>query len=255
MAWGWVQNPASAGTGGNSSANLTVQFASNCTTGNRIIVALSRAGASETTTLSDGGNSYTLDATATDGNGWIVEVWSAPITTGGGTQITVTSNVTGGSGFRYARMGIAEYSGLSTASGASAVGAAVAAANAGNTPPLTATSGNTAATTVASELQIGAFSTSPVAWTSAAAGGATQRYSAVTSPAEAGLAFEDVDSGVAGAKASTFAITGTGFNAYSVACVVYKLAAAAAASPGFFASVGKPGPRVSNRTGRLQGGY
>jgi hypothetical protein len=258
MAWGRAQAVVSTSTAGNVNSVLTATFGSNVTTGNRIVVVeIVQPAVSTTDTITDGaGNSYTKDLTVTDSNTNIITVWSAPITAGGGTAIVVTSTNAPTATYRVCTMVIAEYSGLSASVGSAAVDV-IASLATNNSAPFTASSGNTATTAAANELVIGAFGGNPTAVNTPAAGtGFTQQFGNLNTTGM-GLAMEDGDSGAVGVQAATFAISGSAFENFSTACIVYKLGGAAAVS-GFLASVGKPGPRAqmtAYRDGKSQGGH
>lgn len=131
MSWLNVQTVKTLApdTTGGGTATQTGTWASNITSGNRILLCIATNGGSNATgtigTPSDSaGNTYTKlvgnslnDATF----GFLVraEIWSAPITVGGGTKPTITVTASGASTDLSLGFAAAEYSGLSTASGTS----------------------------------------------------------------------------------------------------------------------------------------
>jgi hypothetical protein len=131
----------------------------NVTTGNRLVVEVGAwsAGHATTSSVTDSASdpfTELLHFTASDGTE--MSVWSAPITSGGGTRPTITAKTTSG-----ADVGVAavEYSGLSTVADASVVDQS-AHATGTTASATTVSSGPTAATTSANELAVGFYADS-----------------------------------------------------------------------------------------------
>jgi hypothetical protein len=164
---------ASAHSGAASS--LAVTPAASLTAGNRLVVLAGvwASGAPTAKSVTDSaGDTFTevLHFKASDGTE--MSVWTAPITTGGGTKPTITLTPTA-----KADMGVEvlEYSGLSTASGTAAVDQSASATGTTGSSAATVRSGATPATTAASELALGFYVDSGFGDTLTAGSGFTQR--------------------------------------------------------------------------------
>src|SRR6185437_9540676 len=102
-------------------ASTAVTLPAAVTSGNRLIVEVGVWNSKSATTSAvtdSAGNSYTELTHFTASDHTELSVWSAPITAGGGTAPTVTAKVTSAADMAVAAL---EYSGLSTASGSSAL--------------------------------------------------------------------------------------------------------------------------------------
>jgi hypothetical protein len=137
-------------------SSLTLTPAANVTAGDRLVAEVgvwSSAGATAASVTDSAGNHYTelLHFKASDGTE--LSVWTAPITTGGGTRPTITVKPTSAADTGVA---VSEYAGLSTASEATAVDQ-MAHASGTTGAAATVASGATAATNEGNELAVGFY--------------------------------------------------------------------------------------------------
>ena len=179
-----TQNPAFVQQASSHALNVktrTVTPSSNINTGNRLVVLVgvwSSSGATAKTVTDAAGNTYTeiLHFKASDKTE--ESVWSAPISAGGGTKPTITVTPTA-----KADVGVAalEYSGLSAASGTSAID--VTSQGTGTTSgATTVSSGATAQTTASNELAVGFYVDSGFGDTLTAGSGFTARTNVSNTP-------------------------------------------------------------------------
>jgi hypothetical protein len=226
-----------------SVASATVTPAGNVTGGNRIVVlaAIWSSGAATTSTVTDSaGNQYTelLHFTASDKAE--ESVWTAPITAGGGSKPTITVKPSG-----TADVGVValEYSGLSSASGASVMDQS-STATGSTSSAATVASGATPATTAGNEVALGLYADSGFNASLTTGSGWTSR--ANVSPAgDFEMLAEDQ---LVGAGATPNATVGTGASTvWQMATVVLKSAApsAPAAPTGVSAAAGNGSATVS----------
>jgi len=131
-----------------------VTFPGAVTAGNRIVVVVGswNDGLSLSGVTDSAGNTYTQVADQIGADMTDLSVWTAVVTSGGGTALTVTATDPG----PLVAMAAVEYAGLSTAAGTAAVDQ-VAMATGGTSGPATVSSGPTGATTAANELAVGAY--------------------------------------------------------------------------------------------------
>jgi hypothetical protein len=197
---------ATSAHGGGATA-MSVTPTASVTTGNRLVVEVGVWNGAHATTSSvtdSAGDPFTelLHFTASDSTE--MSVWSAPITSGGGTRPTITARPTSA-----ADVGIAavEYSGLSTVADATVVDqSALASGTTGSAT--TVSSGATAATTGNNELAIGFYADSGFGNSLAADPGYTPRIN--SSPAgDMEFLLED---GLVSLGATPKASVGTGKN-------------------------------------------
>jgi hypothetical protein len=151
----FVQQVSAHGHG----SSITVTPGAAVTSGDRMIVEVgvwNFSHATATSVTDSAGNTYTELTHFKASDGAEMSVWSAPITTGGGTRPTITA--TAGSS---ADVGIAavEYSGLSTAAGSGVVDAQASAVGTTSTAA-TVSSGAPSAATAAGELALGFYADS-----------------------------------------------------------------------------------------------
>ena len=146
-------------SGRGHAGSLAVTPGSAVTTGDRIVVEVgvwSSGHATASGVTDAAGNTYTELTHFTAPDGTEMSVWTAPVTAGGGTKPAITAKTTATADIGVAA---AEYSGLSTAAGATILDvqahAAGSSAGAG-----TISSGATPATTAAGELAIGFYADS-----------------------------------------------------------------------------------------------
>ena len=152
----YVQSASARSPG---TASLTTGFGTAITAGNRIVVEVgvwstSRATASSVSDTA--GNSYSELTHFVGSDGTEMSVWTAPITSGGGTKPTVTAKAASSADIGVAAL---EYSGLSTLSGTSVMDQ-TAHASGTTSGAATVQSGATAATGAANELAMGFYADS-----------------------------------------------------------------------------------------------
>jgi hypothetical protein len=120
MAIAFVQAPIGVVSG---AASPTIQFGSNTTSGNFIVVGVMIAGAGQTVnTIADSGgvNTYTKAIAFAPANGFSVEIWYALNITGGTTPTITVNTINGGNNML---IEIYEFSGVATSSPADGAGA------------------------------------------------------------------------------------------------------------------------------------
>jgi hypothetical protein len=194
-------------------------FTGNVTAGNRIVVVVGlwADSASVASVTDSAGNTYTEVAEHLGPWGTEESVWTAVVTAGGGTALTVTPD-------QGQAMAAMEYAGLSTASGAAAVDVSATANGTFPGAAATVTSGPTGATTGANELAIGAYVSygngTPVSYGS----GWTGRSMVPPNPAM-DLAVEDQSVALGATPNAWFDAGAAGVTAeWETATVVFKLA-------------------------------
>jgi hypothetical protein len=167
---------ANAGSGsGSGAASVSVSLPNPVAANDRLVVGVrvdSNPNAAVVQAVSDSaGNVYTKHVTATNNRpaGFQAEVtvWSAVVSAGAGSRVTVTATSTGSADIS---IGAAEYSGLSTLSGAGAVdqvaaGGAVAASGPASGPTPATTSGNDLAVGFYGDGGSGVLITASAGWT------------------------------------------------------------------------------------------
>ena len=139
-----------------NATSLGVTPASNITAGNRLVVLVgtwSANGATAKSVIDAAGNTYTEILHFKASEKTEMSVWTAPITSGGGTKPKVTVTPTARADVGAAAL---EYSGLSTATGTGAVDQ-TAQSTGTTTAAATVSSGATAATSTGSELALGFY--------------------------------------------------------------------------------------------------
>lgn len=220
----FVQQVAAHSSG---TTKLTLTPTAAITSGNRLIVLVgvwSGSNATASSVTDSAGNTYTelLHFKASDGTE--MSVWSAPITSGGATKPTVTVTPTSKADVGAA---LSEYSGLSTAQGASVVDQ-MSEGTGTTSGAATVGSGATGPTTAPGELAVGMYVDSGFGDALTAGSGYTQR-SNVSHASDIELLTEDQVLGSAGATAS--ATAGTGANTvWLMATVVFATASSGTAS-------------------------
>jgi hypothetical protein len=211
----FIQQVASHANGVRS---VAVTPASNFATGDRLVVLAgvwSGGGATAQSITDSAGNTYTevLHFKASDKTE--LSVWTAPITSGGGSRPAVTLTATS-----KADLGVAvlEYSGLSPALGTGAVDQS-AQKTAKTSAAAIVSSGPTPATTDGNELAVGFYNDSGFGDTLTAGNGWTQR-SNVSNTSDMEFLVEDNPAAIA---ATPNASAGTGSNTvWEMATVVFK---------------------------------
>jgi Carboxypeptidase regulatory-like domain/Calcineurin-like phosphoesterase len=158
---GYLQGAlASAGSGSGSGAtSVSVSLPNAVSANDRVVVGVrvdSNPNGAVVQAVSDSaGNVYTKHVTASNNrpSGYQAEVtiWSAVVSAGAGSKLTVTASATASADIS---IGVAEYSGLSTVSGAGAVDQTAGAGGVSASGPA---SGATAATTNSNELAVGVY--------------------------------------------------------------------------------------------------
>ncbi|WP_018682977.1 fibronectin type III domain-containing protein [Actinokineospora enzanensis] len=146
---GYVQQVSGRGPGG----ERAVTTPSAVQVGDRMVVQVgvwNTSGARATGVRDSAGNVYTKVAAVVASDNTEQSVWTAPVTAGGGTKLTITASASSSADIG---VGAVEYSGLSLASGTGAVDQVVSAVGSG----ALASSGQTAATTAADELAVGLY--------------------------------------------------------------------------------------------------
>ena len=194
------------------------QLGSNLTAGGRLVVEVavwSNSGASASAVTDSAGNHYTelLHFTASDKTE--MSVWSAPVTAGAGTKPTITATPTAKADVGLAAL---EYSGLSTASGATVLDQS-AHATGTTSAAATVASGATPASNAAGELALGFYADSGFGDTLTAGTGWTSRAN-VSKAGDIELLGEDQ---ILAGGATPSATAATGANtAWLMATVVLK---------------------------------
>ena len=197
-------------------SSLSAKPAAAVAAGDRIVVEVgvwSSAAATAGSVTDSAGNVYTELTHFTASDSTELSVWTAPITAGGGSALTVTAKPTSA-----ADVGVAvlEYSGVSSAGGASVVD--VQAHATGTTSGAgTVASGATAATTGAGELALGFYADSGFGDTVTAGSGFTGRAK-VSNAGDMEVAVED--QAVSAAGATPNAAFGTGASTVWLAATV-----------------------------------
>jgi hypothetical protein len=194
VAPAYVQQASAHGA---NKTSLAVTPTTNVTAGNRLVVLVGVWASSNTTAKSvtdSAGNTYVevLHFTASDGTE--MSVWTAPITSGGGTKPTITATVTASADVGVTAL---EYSGLSAVTDASVVDQA-AHATGTTSGSATVSSGTTAATTASNELALGLYVDSGFGDTLTAGAGYTARTN-VSPAGDMEMLAEDQVLGAAGA--------------------------------------------------------
>ncbi|MFD0631764.1 fibronectin type III domain-containing protein [Catenulispora yoronensis] len=211
-------------------STLTVKPTAAIATGDRLVVEVGvwSAGAATAASVTDtAGNTYTELTHFAASDGTELSVWTAPVTSGGGTIPTLTAKPTGS-----ADVGVAvlEYSGVSSVGGASVLDGQ-SHATGKTTAAGTVAAGATAATTAPGELALGFYADSGFGNALTAGSGFTSRVN-VSHVSDMELAAEEQLTGAAGATPS--ATFGTGASTIWLAATVVLKAAGtgAATAPG-----------------------
>jgi hypothetical protein len=230
-AWARVTS-ATASASGNATVGVstfpTITLGAAVSVGDRIHVVTAvynNDTTSKAGSLTDNlGNTYSKDFSARiDGSIAEIAFWSAPVTTGGTPTITGHLVDAGGSPTNFvstSEYGLAAgaYSGLSTATGTSAIDISITSTAVAN-PASSGTSGGT--TTAANELVLGLYGDD--GWNTTMAAGTGYSLFASTGASIYEQAFiEDKDSGASGSTVS--ATVNNPGSAFFVGAVVYKLA-------------------------------
>ncbi len=227
--------------------SLAVTPGSGVTSGNRLVVVAgvwSSSGATTAHVSDSAGNTYVelLHFKASDGTE--MSVWTAPITSGGGTKPTVTVTPSAKADVGVA---VSEYSGLSSVGDASVVDQ-LADSTGTTSSAATVSSGPTAATASGNELALGMYVDSGFGDSLTAGSGWTQR-SSVSKTSDMEVLTED--QALASAGATPNASVGTGAHTiWLMATVVLKAASsgpatAPAAPTGVSATAGNASATVS----------
>jgi hypothetical protein len=200
-------------------SSLTLTPASNVTAGNRLIVETgvwNSSGATAASVTDSAGNKYTELLHFVAGDATELSVWSAPITAGGGTRPTITVRPTSTAD---AGAVVLEYSGLSTASDATAVDV-MSHASGTTSGAASVASGPTAPTNGSNELSLGLYVDSGFGDTLSSGPGYTSRVNVSKTPDMELLAEDSI---VSAAGATTNATAGTGANTtWLMADIVFK---------------------------------
>lgn len=158
-----------------NSAQTTVTLGRAITAGDRLVVELgvwSSSNATANGVTDSAGNTYTELTHFTASDHTEMSVWTAPITGGGGSTLTVTAKTTSPADVG---LGVLEYSGLSTAAGSGAVDVQAHATGTTGAKAASVGSGATAAAGSANELAVGFYADSGFGDTLAAGTGFTPR--------------------------------------------------------------------------------
>jgi Carboxypeptidase regulatory-like domain/Calcineurin-like phosphoesterase len=156
---GYVQGAlANAGSGSGSGATSVIAAINPVQPGDRVVVGVrvdsSPSGAVVKAVSDSAGNVYTKHVTATNSRSSYqaeVSIWSTVVTAASTSMLTLTANSTGSADIS---IGVAEYSGLSTLSGAGAIDQTAAAGGVSASGP---SSGPTSPTTANNELAVGIY--------------------------------------------------------------------------------------------------
>ena len=204
--------------------SLAVVPSANLTAGNRLIVEVGVWNSAHSTTASvkdSAGDTFTelLHFAASDGTE--MSVWSAPVSSGGGTRPTITATPTA-----KADVGVAalEYSGLTTAAGTAVVDQ-MAQASGTTKGAATVSTPATAPTTGPNELVLGLYADSGFGDTLMARMGFNGRVN-VSPTGEMELLAEDALTGASGATPTT-SVQSSGSTVWLMATIVFKSAPAA----------------------------
>ncbi|NUP54150.1 MAG: DUF1929 domain-containing protein [Catenulispora sp.] len=206
---------------------LAVKPTAAVTTGDRLLVEVGvwSAGAATAATVTDSaGNAYTELTHFAASDGTELSVWTAQITSGGGTIPTLTAKATGSADIGVAAL---EYSGVSSVGGTSVVDVQTHATGKTSTAG-TVAGGATTATTAPGELALGFYADSGFGNTLTAGAGFTSRVN-VSHVSDMELVAEEQTTTAAGATPN--ATFGTGASTiWLAATVVLKAEASGAAT-------------------------
>jgi hypothetical protein len=235
---------ASAHSG--SAAILGATTPGTATSGDRVIVetgSWSPTNATVTSVTDSAGNTYVKLKSLTAPDGTELAIWSAPITAGGGTALTVTAHATATTDLG---ISVAEYSGLSLVNDAT-VADQIASASGTTSSASTVASGATAATTAGNELAVGFYVDSGFDATLAPSASFTSRVN-VSPVGDMEMLVQDQ---LVGAGATPNATVGTSASTpWAMATVVFKSGAPPVPTPpaaptGVTASAGNGNATVS----------
>jgi hypothetical protein len=165
-----------------NSPQTTVTLGRAVTAGDRLVVEMGVWNSSNATASSvtdSAGNTYTELTHFTASDHTEMSVWTAPITGGGGSTVTVTAKTTSPADIG---LGVLEYSGLSTAAGSGDVDVQAHATGTTGTRAATVASGPTAAASAANELAVGFYADSGFGDTLASGSGFTARINVSPTP-------------------------------------------------------------------------
>ncbi|MGN6406297.1 fibronectin type III domain-containing protein [Sinomonas sp.] len=185
-----------------NSPQTTVTLGRAVTAGDRLVVEVGVWNSSNATASSvtdSAGNAYTEITHFTASDHTEMSVWTAPITGGGGSTVTVTAKTTSPADIG---LGVLEYSGLSTATGSGAVDVQAHATGTTGTKS-TVASGATAAASAANELAVGFYADSGFGDTLASGSGFTSRINVSPAP-DMEFVAEDQLTAVGAAPNATF---------------------------------------------------
>ncbi|HSN12434.1 MAG TPA: fibronectin type III domain-containing protein [Propionibacteriaceae bacterium] len=232
-----VSLPATAGTGpvfvqqtsGRvHSGSLALPLPQAVTLGDRLVVEVgiwSIGGATAKSVTDSAGNTWTRLTATLASDHTQLSSWTAPVTAGGGTKPTVTVTATGTANIG---VGVLDYSGVSTVTGAGVVDVSRTATGATGGTPITVATGATSATTAGPEVAIGMYADSGFGDTLTAGPGWTQRVN-VSPTGDMEFLAEDQ---VVNAGATPSATFGTGPNTpWLAAILVLKSATTAPTAP------------------------
>ena len=207
--------------------SLTVKPTAAVTTGDRLVVEVgvwSVASATAGSVSDSAGNTYTELTHFTASDGTEMSVWTAQVTSGGGTIPTLTAKPTGSADVGVAML---EYSGVSSVGGASVVDVQ-GHASGKTSAAATVAAGSTAPTTAAGELALGFYADSGFGSALTAGSGFTGRVN-VSKVSDMDLFAEEQITGAAGATPN--ATFGTGASTiWLAATVVLKAEGSGAAT-------------------------
>lgn len=210
-----VSLPATAGTGpvfvqqtsGRvHSGSLALPLPQAVTLGDRLVVEVgiwSIGGATAKSVTDSAGNTWTRLTATLASDHTQLSSWTAPVTAGGGTKPTVTVTATGTADIG---VGVLDYSGVSTVTGAGVVDVSRTATGTTGGTPITVATGATSATTAGPEVAIGMYADSGFGDTLTPGAGWTQRVN-VSPTGDMEFLAEDE---VVGAGATPSATFGTG---------------------------------------------
>lgn len=237
MAWGFLQATAVTSDAGTPQ---TLAFGSDVAAGSRILVlgcSHDDVGVTAVDHVIDHTGVATVDSWSTivgpvdsaDGAKVRVRLWTAHVTVGGTMTVRITQS--GGSNPRL-YLAIAEYSGLSAASGAEALDVSHT-STAGYNSSGALDSGTTAATSAASELVFGGLVDNGLSLTTISGGAGFQKRAGVNPSGGGESAIEEKDSGASGnTQIATFTSSATANNGVGLVAVM-KLAPMSQISHGY----------------------
>jgi hypothetical protein len=232
-----MASPSRVQSFGNTTTTTTCSQTATVGAGNFLIAAGYGVAGTATTIADSNGNTWTQQTVAGGFAGYVV--YTAPITVGGSDVVTATNT-----GSAVMSLSVLEVTGQS----ASPIDPASTSAQGGTT---TGNSGATATPASGNELAVGIFVCNATLYgVRSFSPSLTSQTNETPQAGSAGLALIS-DGPMASAAAETYTVPINSNTGWSCWCLLIQ---GAVTQPGFFASVGRPGPRVPNNTFR-QGGY